>query len=502
MGQPWIRGAVFYEIFPDRFSRGAAKSDGMCFESWDSPPTAHGFKGGDFWGVINKLDYLQDMGVTGIYFTPIFASTANHRYHTSDYFQVDPLLGGNRSFQDLLAACRQRGMRVLIDGVFNHASRSFLPFAHTLENGLASPYLDWFHFDRERLARGEQLNAYPPEERLLSKPTQEVGLANLGYRAWWDLAALPKLNTDNPSVREYILRVGEYWLQQGVDGWRLDVPHEIDDDDFWRAFRQRCLAVREDAYLLGELWGDARRWLQGDMFDGTMNYLLGKSILAFALGESLDADVVASCGGYRDIRVIDAAQFAERWNNIETMYSAECLENMMNFIGSHDTPRILTLASGDVQAVKRAFAMLMVMPGAPCIYYGDEIGMRGGHDPECRAGFTWHEQDWNHSLRDSLRHLIQLRRELPALTQAATEVVYAEGDCLALLRGSGADVLVVFNRSSVAAELKLTFEEARNASWRLRLASENSADSKASLLTGLDRFTVQPGSWSIWERVT
>ena len=260
----WVKDAVFYQIFPDRFASSTQVEKPHNLEAWDSPPTTFGFKGGDLLGVVEHLDYLQDLGVNAIYFTPVFQSTANHRYHTHDYFQIDPILGGNAAFKTLLDAAHARGMRVVIDGVFNHASRGLYQFNHALENGKASPYLDWFTF------RGFPVRAY-------DEP--------INYEAWWGLAALPKFNHTNPQVREFIFRVAEHWVQQGIDGWRLDVPGEIDDDEFWREFRRRVKAANPDAYIVGEIWHKADRWLAGDQFDAVMNYQFTRACLAFFINQ-------------------------------------------------------------------------------------------------------------------------------------------------------------------------------------------------------------------------
>ena len=200
-------------------------------EAWDAPPTIHGFKGGDLLGIAEHLGYLEDLGVTAIYLNPIFASAANHRYHTYDYLAVDPLLGGDAALRELLDGAHDRGMRVILDGVFNHTGRGFWPFHHILENGAASPYAGWFHLDEAALSAGRLLQAYPPSG---------TPAAALGYEAWWGLPALPKLNTDEPQVREFLFGVAEHWLRFGIDGWRLDVPTEIDDEAFWQEFRTRC----------------------------------------------------------------------------------------------------------------------------------------------------------------------------------------------------------------------------------------------------------------------
>ena len=192
-GPDWVRDAVFYQILPDRFASSVRVLKPGPLERWDAPPTPDGFKGGDLLGIAEHLDDLRELGITAIYLNPIFASASNHRYHTFDYETVDPLLGGDAAFRELLDEVHRRGMRLILDGVFNHASRGFWPFHHVLENGAASPYRDWFYLDPEVLAGGRSLTAYPGHSG---------EKASLGYQAWWDLPALPKLNHSNPAVRE------------------------------------------------------------------------------------------------------------------------------------------------------------------------------------------------------------------------------------------------------------------------------------------------------------
>jgi neopullulanase len=249
----WVKDAIFYQIFPDRFAKSDLNPSGkLPFEEWDAAPTHHGFKGGDLYGVIEKLDYLQELGINAIYLNPIFASPSNHRYHTYDYYNVDPLLGGNEAFKKLLKEAHKRDIRIVLDGVFNHASRGFWQFNHVLETGASSPYRDWFHFDQDRLYGRKHWGAYPtPEEEKALQ--NEDSLTAIGYRGWWNLPALPKFNTDNHAVRQYLFEIGEYWIKMGIDGWRLDVPGEIDDDEFWREFRRRVHAINPQAYCRRDL---------------------------------------------------------------------------------------------------------------------------------------------------------------------------------------------------------------------------------------------------------
>lgn len=432
----WVRDAVFYQIFPDRFAASDRVPKPGVLEPWDTPPTTHGFKGGDLLGIAERLPYLADLGITAIYLTPIFQSASNHRYHTYDYFHVDPLLGGDAALRELLDRAHGHGMRVVLDGVFNHTGRGFWPFHHILETGAASPYRDWFHLDQEVLDGHRVLTPYPPHD-------EQTG-ASLGYQAWWGLPALPKLNTGHPAVREFLLSVAEHWLRFGIDGWRLDVPTEIDDEAFWQAFRQRCRAVREDAYLVGEIWDVAPDWLRGDRFDALMDYPLAEAIMGFVGGPSLDMGVVYGHHEYaRHLRPLDGAGFGTRLVELLGIYDPDVVAVQMNLIGSHDAPRVLTVLGGDRDALRMATLLQCTLPGAPCIYYGDEIGMAGGNDPANRAAFPWDEGLWDHGLRDFVRGVVRLRAGEPAMRHGSTTAIGATGAAFAFERALGNDRLVV-----------------------------------------------------------
>jgi neopullulanase len=432
----WVRDAAFYQIFPDRFAASDRVPKPGVLETWDTPPTTHGFKGGDLLGIAQHLDYLEDLGVNAIYMTPIFESASNHRYHTYDYFHVDPLLGGDAALRELLDRAHDRGMRVILDGVFNHTGRGFWPFHHILENGAESPYRDWFHLDAEVKAGRRLLTPYPPHDAMTG--------ASLGYEAWWGLPSLPKLNTDHPPVREFLLSVAEHWLRFGIDGWRLDVPTEIDDPSFWAAFRQRCRAIRPDAYLVGEIWEVAPDWVGEDRFDALMDYPLAEAILGFVGGPSLDMDVVHGHHEYgRHLRPLDGPGFATRLVELLGVYDPDVVAVQLNLIGSHDAPRALTVLGEDIGALRMATLLQCTLPGAPSIYYGDEIGLRGGNDPDCRRAFPWDEARWDVGLRTFVRSVLRLRASEPALRHGSTTAIAAAGSALAFERRLDADRLVV-----------------------------------------------------------
>ena len=424
----WVKNAVFYQIFPDRFAWSNQVAKPGKFESWESLPTVHGFKGGDLMGVLEKLDYLEDLGINAIYFNPIFQSASNHRYHTHDYYLVDPLLGGNEAFFKLLEAAHQRDIRIVLDGVFNHASRGFFPFNHIMETGKSSPYFEWFNI------HGFPLNAYQ------GKPN---------YDCWWNLPALPKLNTKNAQVRKYIMDVARYWVEAGIDGWRLDVPFEIDDDEFWEEFRDVVKTANPEAYIVGEIPSEAQRWLNsGKQFDAVMNYQLTHTALAFFGGEMIDHKLAEGMMGLHAPQAINAQQFASRTAQLLELYPKEFSYAQMNLLDSHDMPRFLSLVKGDVNRLRMAYTFVLTYPGAPTIYYGDEIGLTGERDPLCRKSFPWDKSHWNEDLHDYLREVIAVRHALPALRTGSYEPIYAEGDVLAFLRRHELDnVLVVLNNS-------------------------------------------------------
>jgi neopullulanase len=403
----WVKDCIFYQIFPDRFAKSNKVPKPSNLEDWNSPPTLHGYKGGDLLGIVEKLDYLQDLGITALYLNPIFQSTANHRYHTHDYFLIDPILGGNEAFKILLDEAHARGIYVMIDGVFNHASRGFYQFSHALENGAASPYLDWFHF------KGFPVNAYN-------------GRAN--YDAWWGIPALPKFNTRTQAVRDYLMSVGRFWLEFGADGWRLDVPNEIDDDEFWREFRRQVKGVNPQAYICGEIWENARRWLQGDQFDSVMNYLFTRGCLSFFIQQSKfnpESIKGTSHDGHGGVRMIDAVQFGIYIKELLDLYAHEINLVQLNLLDSHDTPRYLTIAGEDKTALKLATLFQMTYPGAPSIYYGDEIGLSGFKDPDSRRAFPWDESSWDHELRNYFKRVIALRKVHPALRRGEYDMLFA-----------------------------------------------------------------------------
>jgi cyclomaltodextrinase len=420
----WVRDAIFYQIFPDRFAKSDRVRKPSHLQDWDAPPTPHGYKGGDLLGIVDHLDYLTDLGINAIYLNPVFLSGSNHRYHTDDYFRVDPLLGGNEALDELIAACHERGVRVILDGVFNHVGRGFHQFHDILENDGESPYLDWFIIDK--------------------LPLNPYGKGPANYDAWWNLKALPRLNNENPQVREHIMEVAEHWVRRGIDGWRLDVPEEISADGFWEEFRQRVRGADPDAYIVGEIWHDAGDYLNdGTRFDATMNYVLTVAILSFVAGERIDEDELVRNEDYKTVQPIDATGYAGRIDRLLALYRPETHQANLNLLESHDTVRFLTTASGDRNSLILANLLTMTFPGAPCIYYGSEVGLTGSKDPDCRRGFPWDESRWDTELLEAHRTLIALRHAHPALRAANYREVAADGHLYVFERFDDVERLLV-----------------------------------------------------------
>jgi neopullulanase len=418
-----VRDAVFYQIFPDRFARSLTVPKPSNLQAWGSTPTYHGYQGGDLVGVVERLDYLSDLGVTALYFTPIFQSASNHRYHTHDYEKVDPMLGGTPALRRLIDEAHARGIRIVLDGVFNHASRGFFAFHDILESGADSAYLDWFDI------KGFPLHAYDG-----SKPPN--------YKAWWNLHALPKFNIQTPAVREFLLGVARRWIDFGIDGWRLDVANEIDDDSFWREFRHRVRETNPETYIVGEVWHESKRWLQGDMWDAVMNYLFTRACIALFIGDATDTSLLRKTSLY-PAGPPGAQAFAREIERILDLYHPRINAVMLNLVSSHDMARFVTLARGDQSALRLAVLFQMTYVGAPSIYYGDEIGMQGGHDPLNRGAFPWESESWDTNLLHEFQRLIAMRRRSAALRRGSYATLLAERGVHVHLRHDADEWVVV-----------------------------------------------------------
>lgn len=384
----WVKDAVFYQIFPDRFANGDKSNDPAGVEPWGGEPTPDNYFGGDLQGVIDHLDDLEQLGITAIYFTPIFEATTNHKYDTKNYMKVDPHFGTNEKLKELVKACHSRGIRVLLDAVFNHAGYSFPPFVDVLAIGEQSIYKDWFHV-REFPLR--VVDGIPTFDTFAFTPM------------------MPKLNTENPEVKAYLLEVARYWIEEvGIDGWRLDVANEV-DHQFWREFRQTVKASNPEAYILGEMFHEGMMWLQGDQFDAVMNYPFTYAMHDFFAE-----------------RTVDGAQFAQAIEHQLASYPQQANEVMFNLLDSHDTARLLTLCGNDKRRMKLAALFQLTFLGTPCIYYGDEIGLDGENDPGCRKCMEWDKEKQDSELLAYYQSLIALRHQHAALRSGSFRFMHAK----------------------------------------------------------------------------
>lgn len=437
MGVPdWVHDAVFYQIFPDRFRNGETSNDPPVVLPWNACATPKGFHGGDLAGVTQGLDYLLDLGINAIYLNPIFLAASNHRYDTMDYYRIDPKLGTLDDFATLIREAHRRNIRVILDGVFNHCGRGFFAFADVLENGAHSPYKDWFHIK------------HFPVDAYSSRELRD-------YEGWWNHKSLPKFNTSYPRARQYLLDVGRYWIEQGADGWRLDVPNEIDDDAFWAEFRHAVRSANPEAYLVGEIWDALPRWVGDGHFDGLMNYPFRTATLG----------------------LLGAHWTPERYMaflaELVRTYPLEHSLGMYTLLGSHDVERVKTMLGGSRDKVKLASLLQFGHLGAPAIYYGDEIGLEGGKDPGCRGGFPWDERYWDHDLRAWFRKLAQARKGSGALTRGDFHAVYA----------SDSQGVVAFERRH-ADETVIVTANASDSQRAVILPAGGGASAAQNLLTG------------------
>ena len=446
----WVPDQVFYQIFPERFRNGdpavsprsgayVLREDGpIRAKAWGEPidpkrPNSE-FYGGDLIGVRQALDYLQDLGVTAIYLNPIFTSPSVHKYDTEDFAHVDPYLGGDAALADLRAAATGRGIRILLDAVFNHTSDThpwFNRWGTHPDKGayqdVAAPYRAAYTFH----------DAADPDS----------------YHCWQGSKVLPVLDLGDPQVRAYLIdgehAIARHWLRPPycVDGWRIDVAHMMGEgtgarhnDRVLRALR---LAIKDEsprAYVLGEHFGEATRWLQGDQEDAAMNYYgFSHPVRAFLAGQDVN---------YHPI-TLDAADFDQWLNDARSRLPYANQLCQFNLLGSHDTARFLTLIDEDRGLMRLALLLLFTYPGVPCLYYGDEIGMTGGNDPYNRACFEWDPKHWDQDLRTWVRTLAGLRRDHPALCRGAYQTLLADGDLFACARILGDEVvMLILNRAA------------------------------------------------------
>lgn len=381
----WVKKTVWYQIFPERFANGDTSNDPEGALPWGSAePTPHNFFGGDLQGVLDHMDYLQSLGVNGLYFCPLFKATSNHKYDTEDYYRIDPDFGDGELFKTVVDEAHRRGMRVMIDAVFNHIGDQSPQWQDVVENGEASRYSDWFHIYQFPVTYDATDNFEVAE--------------NLTYDTFAFTPHMPKWDTSNPEVCDYLLDIATYWIREyDIDAWRLDVANEV-DHQFWKEFHKRCMALKPDFYILGEIWHTSQPWLQGDEFTGVMNYAYCENITQYFYKQD-----------------ISDKQLISVLNEQLMLYRQQVNAMNLNMMDSHDTARLRWQVAGDDYLQRQILAFMFLQPGTPCLYYGTEIGMTGGPDPHNRACMIWDESKWDITMLNFTKAIVQLRHDYALL---------------------------------------------------------------------------------------
>lgn len=378
----WVSDTIWYQIMPDRFRRGDMAPKRYPLRKWEDPKNIHfwDFYGGDLKGITEKLPYLHDLGITGIYMTPIFLSNSNHKYNTFSYDEIDPDFGTEEDLITLVDQAHSLGIKVMLDAVFNHSGTDFAPWQDVVKKGPESQYWDWFFVQQwplPKLIRGTQDKFY--------------SFAFTGM--------MPKLNTNNPEVADYFLERCKRWVEKWhIDGIRFDVGNEV-SHSFLKRLNRGLKAVKPDLFLLGEIWHDSSPWLQGDEYDSTMNYPFLQCLNNFWLDKQ------------------DSRQLMYGLNQCYSMYPEQVNHALFNFLDTHDTMRVFTRCGGDKDAFFQQLTLLMTLPGSACIYYGTEIALEGGNDPDCRRPMPWHRIEKGECDKElaATADLIRLRKAYPQL---------------------------------------------------------------------------------------
>lgn len=383
----WAKDAIIYNIFPDSFATGKNYITNKPTKRRFDGVQTNGKLGGTLRGIIENVDYLKKLGVNAIYINPIFAAGEYHKYDLIDYFHIDPCFGTNEEFRELVDTYHENGIRVIIDGVFNHCGWKFFAFEDVVKNGEKSKYKDWFYSLEFPVIRPDDGETYPNYECF-------------GYER-----LMPKLNTANPEVEEYLCKVGCYWVKEfQIDGWRIDVASEV-NDAFWRRFYQEVKSANPEAVLIGEVWETANHWLDGTIFDSTMNYDFRKHCKRFFGEES-----------------IDAQEFNNRVTDMRMRYREQTVSAQLNVLDSHDVSRFLSVCENDRKRYCMAVIFQMTFMGMPSIFYGDELGLSGIKEEEYRQPMKWEKMD---SLFSFFQKIIKIRKEEEVLRSGRFRTILA-----------------------------------------------------------------------------
>ena len=411
----WAANKVVYQIFPSRF----ATTQPVDKELWyKAPITPMDDLHGNLRGIIEHLDYIKDLGIDVVYLTPIFKSNSCHKYDTIDYYQVDPSFGTTEDLKELVQKSHERGMKVVLDAVYNHTGREFFAFQDILEKGEKSKYLDWYFIDE-----------LPPRGEWGEIPN---------FKCFGYYGGMPKLNLKNPEVEKYITDVACYWIKEcDIDGWRLDVGDEI-SHFFWKNFRKAIKAVKKDMLIIGEIWHYAGDFLEGDEWDTVMNYPFYLNLIDLLADEK-----------------INVSQFVQNLGYLKGRLNKKCYPLMWNLIDSHDTARFLHLCHDNKKKQHLAAAFQLLMPGMPMVYYGDEYAMPGANDPDCRRGMYWDEEYQDKEMYNWYKKLMQVRKTHACIVEGEMieTITNDDDDTIVMIRKNGDETIaMLFNCGNSAKE--------------------------------------------------
>lgn len=459
----WYRNACWYQIFPDRFYKADIGINTAITDRYDkngnpiyvelSPwskinPTWYDKYGGNIKGITEKIPYLKALGINAIWLNPIFLSTSNHRYNTGDYAKIDPLLGTENDFKELVKQLHKNGIKIILDGVFNHTGYEFWAFQDIVNSGEKSKYKNWY-----------TIKSYP-----VIKLWEQTEKNKPNYECWWDIGSLPKLSFTDPKLKKYIFSITKKWMDIGIDGWRLDVPNEIRDPNFWAQWSSFVKKCKPDVIMVGEIWDNASIWVNnGDKFNSVMNYYAFREpVLKFFSGGKLKV-----------------SEFDRLLKERRSNYSHQTNCAMLNLLDSHDTARIVSSVynkdasdkdkekkvyyNGPVDEV--AYSKLKIIyffqftyVGSPIIYYGDEVGMVGGNDPDCRRPFIWDKQKQNKDLLEWIKKLTYIRNNnKPLRTGAFTTLLCDDKNNVYgyMREGNGEKIIIILNYSDKEAAVAI-----------------------------------------------
>ena len=413
----WAANKVVYQIFPSRFAASQPVDKKLWYKA---PITPMDDLHGDLRGIIDHLDHIQDLGIDVIYMTPSFKSDSCHKYDTIDYYEIDPSFGTKEDLKELVQKAHDRGMKVVMDAVFNHTGKEFFAFKDILEKGEKSKYLDWYYID---------------ELPLKGKWGEIPNFLCFGY-----YGGMPKLNLKNPEVEKYITDIACYWIREcDIDGWRLDVGDEI-SHFFWKRFRRAIKAVKKDMLIIGEIWHYAGDFLEGDEWDTVMNYPFYLNLIDLLADEK-----------------ISVSQFVQNLGYLKGRLHKKCYPLMWNLIDSHDTARFLHLCKDNKKKQHLAAAFQLLLPGMPMIYYGDEYAMPGANDPDCRRGMYWDEEYQDKEMFEWYKRLLQVRKAHTCIVEGelAEAITRDEDETIVLIRKNGEETIaLIFNCSNHTKEFK------------------------------------------------